>query len=151
MLNCPTAEDSTVTPPPLTVTMVTPAPSTPPVCYHGNPRPFSIMLFLCCGRFCSSFTVRVETSTFIIKQPPEGKAHPESVLTRRRPPHTHTHTPVICEHALFSRINPHPHCLRDSRSALTAGNSLSCRCYVMTPEVRPVTVLLLNIVKSLFH
>lgn len=87
-------------PPPLTVTMVTPAPSTPPVCYHGNPRPFIIMLFLCCGRFCSSFTVRVETSTFIIKQPPEGKTHPESVLTP--PTWTHTHTPVICEHAARS-------------------------------------------------
>lgn len=113
-------------PPPLTVTMVTPAPSTPPVCYHGNPRPFSIMLFLCCGRFCSSFTVRVETSTFIIKQPPEGKTHPESVLTRRRPPGlTHTHTPAICEHAGRSLQQDKPSSslfVRDSRSALTAGN-----------------------------
>lgn len=42
MLNCPTQEDSRV-PPPHTVTMVTPPPFTP-VCYHGNPCPFLLLL-----------------------------------------------------------------------------------------------------------
>lgn len=125
MLNCPTAEDSTVTP---LLSLLPWLPLHPPplLCVTmETPAPFSIMLFLCCGRFCSSFTVRVETSTFIIKQPPEGKAHPESVLTRRRPPHTHTHTPVICEHAARSLQQDKPSSslfVRDSRSALTAGN-----------------------------
>ena len=77
MLNCP--QDSTVNPP-TTVAMVTPAPSpipTVPVCCHGNLPPASSCCFFIFvledyGSF-SFLTVKVETSTFIIKRAVEEK------------------------------------------------------------------------------